>query len=187
MNGRVNRLGTKATEESPPATSVVRNRPFAGAAFGHSAPLKVNRIQASRRPLRSSESVVGVRSRPVSAEIAAVKTAWAKYQSSRHRRAVYIYLAAVYEVVGRWERSGNLLPKLRQALDLLPRPVSMRVGEAFAVAIYCTSDPAIVDPKTRSKWSRVLRVAQHHEIPPDRVEKFIRRRGGVNACNSRPK
>jgi hypothetical protein len=53
---------------------------------------------------------------------------------------------------------------------------SMRV-EPFAVVIRCTSAPDKVDGKTRSKWSRALRVAEAFKSR-DEVDQGVRQGPG---------
>jgi hypothetical protein len=59
--------------------------------------------------------------------------------------------------VMKWKREQRAWKSASLALKLRGWTTSMRV-ELFAVAIRCTSDPDKVDGKTRSKWSRALRV-----------------------------
>jgi hypothetical protein len=54
--------------------------------------------------------------------------------------------------------------------------------EPFAAVIRCTSDPAKVDKRTRSKWSRVLRYALSYKDHAEPLGQFIKRRGGINKC-----
>jgi hypothetical protein len=58
-------------------------------------------------------------------------------------------------------------------------------AEPFSVIICCTSDPDVVDAKTRSKWSRVLRYVQRFNRKGNGFKTFIKNKGGINACASR--
>jgi hypothetical protein len=58
-------------------------------------------------------------------------------------------------------------------------------SEPFAIVIFCTSDPEIVDAKTRSKWSRVLKYAAQLKPKGQRLRDFIRSNGGLNECARR--
>ena len=51
--------------------------------------------------------------------------------------------------------------------------------------ILCTADPAKVDKRTRSKWSRVLRYAMEYKTGAEPLAAFVRRKGGINACAGR--
>jgi hypothetical protein len=70
------------------------------------------------------------------------------------------------------------------ALKLQGPTTSMRV-EPFAVVIRCTSDPDKVDGKTRSKWSRALRVAEAFKGRDASIQAFIKGQGGINGCAAR--
>src|SRR5271169_2207280 len=58
-------------------------------------------------------------------------------------------------------------------------------NEPFAGMILCTADPAKVDKRTRSKWSRVLRYALQIKSHAEPLDKFIKDEGGINSCASR--
>ena len=68
-------------------------------------------------------------------------------------------------------------------LDSLEAPVPLRIGEAFAVAIYCVAPH--VDQKRRSKWARALRYAATNKPDDESIKSFFKRNGGINACASR--
>jgi hypothetical protein len=57
--------------------------------------------------------------------------------------------------------------------------------EPFAGVIRCTADPAKVDKRTRSKWSRVLRYALAFKSHSEPLDQFIKGEGGINSCASR--
>jgi hypothetical protein len=77
----------------------------------------------------------------------------------------------------------RLKEELYRLLDSLNGPVPLKIGEAFAVVIYCTAPH--VDQKSRSKWARALRFAAANKPDEESIKKFIRRKGGINACASR--
>ena len=54
--------------------------------------------------------------------------------------------------------------------------------EPFAAIIRCTADPAKVDKRTRSKWSRALRYALAYKLTSEPLDQFIKRKGGINEC-----
>jgi hypothetical protein len=45
--------------------------------------------------------------------------------------------------------------------------------EPFAAIIRCTADPAKVDKRTRSKWSRMLRYALGYKSHSEPLDQFI--------------
>ena len=86
----------------------------------------------------------------IETELAQVRNAWARYRSINDRDAVYIYLASVFAVVVRWRRLNCAVKNSKAALRLRSNPPQMK-PEPFAIVIFCTADPKIVDAKTRSK------------------------------------
>jgi hypothetical protein len=49
----------------------------------------------------------------------------------------------------------------------------------------CTADLAKADKRIRSKWSRLMRYAAAYKPDSERLDQFIRRKGGINACAAR--
>ena len=103
--------------------------------------------------------------------------------SSDNRMAVQTFLGAIFNQVSRWQAEDRLEEELYRLLDSLKAPVPLRIGEAFAVVIYCTAPH--VDQKSRSKWARALRYAAANKPDDESIRKFIKRKGGINACASR--
>jgi len=50
------------------------------------------------------------------------------------------------------------------------------------VLIYVTSNPDQVDKKARSKWSKVLQYAEAVKPEAMSIAKFVKGKGGINAC-----
>ena len=138
--------------------------------------------QANSRPVRTIVSESG-RATSVKSDLQQVKEAWQRYQSSRKRTGVYIYLGAVFRVVRKWKRSGEVGRNCRLALKQLPEPVSLSM-EPYSVVIFCTSDPVKLDAKTRSKFSRALRYAERNKGKEETLFQFMKRRGGINECTA---
>ena len=113
-----------------------------------------------------------------------LRNAWDECQRSRDRDAVYIYLTAVFDLVAWWSADGRALDRARWALRLQYADAS-RWNEPFAGVILCTSDPAKVDRRTRSKWSRVLRYALEYKPQSEPLDQFVKRKGGINICAPR--
>jgi hypothetical protein len=140
--------------------------------------------QGSQYPLLKNASVSKPLLHPVSGietELAEMDRAWRKYRSINDRDAVYIYLASVFKVVMRWRLLDCARKKSRAALRLRPNPPQLR-PEPFGIVIFCTADSEIVDAKTRSKWSRVLRYARKAKPGDQRLTDFIKSKGGLNEC-----
>ena len=113
-----------------------------------------------------------------------VRHAWVESQSSRDRNAIYGYLTAVFDLVMWWAAEDRAISRARKALRLQNIWPSDH-NEPFAEIIRCTADPAKVDKRTRSKWSRVLRYAMEYKTGAEPLAAFVRRKGGINACAGR--
>jgi hypothetical protein len=113
-----------------------------------------------------------------------LERAWEDCQSNRRRNAIYSYLNAVFSLVAWWKADNRAVERARKALRLknITRPDNV---EPFAAIIRCTADPIKVDKRARSKWSRVLRYALEYKSDSERLEPFIKRKGGINKCASR--
>lgn len=118
----------------------------------------------------------------LSSELEELRAAAKRSFTSQDRMAVHTFLGVVFKLVSRWEVESRLEEGLYRLLDSLKAPVPLKVGEAFAVVIYCTAPH--VDEKSRSKWSRALRYAALKKRPDESIKKFIKRKGGINACTS---
>jgi hypothetical protein len=112
-----------------------------------------------------------------------VRNAWEECQASRERDAIYTYLTAVFDLVSWWAAENRALERGYKALRL-QRICPFDGEDPFAAIIRCTADPAKVDKRTRSKWSRMLRYALAYKSPPEPLDAFIKRKGGINACAS---
>jgi hypothetical protein len=113
-----------------------------------------------------------------------VRTVWVDCQASRERDAIYSYLAAVFDLVAWWAAENRALERARKALRL--RHISaFDHDEPFAAIIRCTANPAKVDKRTRSKWSRALRYSISCKPIDEPLDRFIKRKGGINKCADR--
>jgi hypothetical protein len=113
-----------------------------------------------------------------------LRNAWRSFQESRNRDAVYGYLGVVFDLVAWWAAEGRALDRAGWALRLQNLDAS-KCNEPFAGVILCTADPARVDKRTRSKWSRVLRYALERKGNAEPLDRFIKRKGGINDCAAR--
>ena len=137
-----------------------------------------SRYQAAKKPIaKPTFNLI----KDIEAELVEVRKAWARYQSTNGRDAVYFFLAAVFAVVTRWQHFNCALKKSRAALRLQADPPQMK-PEPFSIVIFCTADLEVADAKTRSKWSRVLRYARKAKPGDQRLTDFIKSNGGINAC-----
>jgi hypothetical protein len=110
-----------------------------------------------------------------------VRNAWDESQARRERDAIYTYFTAVFELVAWWTAEKRALERAQKALRL--RHITpFNQEEPFAAVIRCTADPAKVDKRTRSKWSRALRYALACKSHSEPLERFMKRKGGINSC-----
>jgi hypothetical protein len=117
-------------------------------------------------------------------DIKRIRGIWAKCQRRRRRDAIYTYLSAVYDLVTWWAAEGREVERARRALRSRLLDVPER-EDPFAAIIRCTTDPARVDMRTRSKWSRVMRYATAIKDQAEPFQQFVQRKGGINECNAR--
>src|SRR5260370_29923039 len=110
-----------------------------------------------------------------------VRNAWDESQARRDRDAIYGYLTAVFELVAWWSAEKRALQCAQKALQLR-RIIPSDHEEPFAAIIRCTADPAKVDKRTRSKWSRALRYALAYKPLSETLDKFMKRKAGINSC-----
>lgn len=113
-----------------------------------------------------------------------VRNAWDECHASRDRDAVYGYLSAVFDLIAWWVAEDRALERAHKALRL-QRICPFDGEDPFAAVIRCTADPAKVDKRTRSKWSRMLRYALAYKHIAEPLGQFIKRKGGINECASR--
>jgi hypothetical protein len=113
-----------------------------------------------------------------------VRNAWDECQAHRERDAIYSYLTAVFDLVAWWAAENCALARARKALRLQNIWPSDH-DEPFAAVIRCTADPAKVDKRTRSKWSRVLRYAMEYKSSSEPLAAFVQRKGGINESAAR--
>jgi hypothetical protein len=113
-----------------------------------------------------------------------VQNAWDESQARRERDAIYPYLTAVFELVAWWMAEKRARERAHKGLRL--RNITPFDDEdPFAAIIRCTSDPSKVDKRTRSKWSRALRYALAYKSCSERLDQFMKRKGGINECAER--
>jgi hypothetical protein len=110
-----------------------------------------------------------------------VRNAWDECQASRERDAIYVYLTAVFDLVAWWAAENRALERAQKALRMR-HIIPSDHDEPFAAVIRCTADPAKIDKRTRSKWSRALRYALASKPASKPLDQFIKRKGGINRC-----
>jgi len=114
-------------------------------------------------------------------DLTRVRNAWDECQAQRERDAIYSYLTAVFDLVAWWAAENCAVARARKALRL-QNIWPTDHDEPFAAIIRCTADREKVDKRTRSKWSRVLRYAMEYKATSEPLDKFVKRKGGINEC-----
>jgi hypothetical protein len=137
----------------------------------------------TRLSAKNERQALPLKKSRLSSELEVLKAVSKRTFSSGNRMAVQTFLGAIFNQVSRWEAEDRLEEGLYRLLDSLKAPVPLRIGEAFAVVIYCTAPH--VDKKSRSKWARAMRYAAATKPDDEPIKKFIKRKGGINACASR--
>jgi hypothetical protein len=136
------------------------------------------------REVRSGTDAIPYTKYALERDLERVQEAWDDSQADRRRDAIYGYLKVVYDLVSWWSAERAEVDRARQALrlrGLLPWPRE----DVYAAIIRCTADPARVDKRTRSKWSRVLRYVQMQKDDAEPLAAFMKRKGGINKCTVR--
>ncbi len=121
--------------------------------------------------------------RSIERQFAQARKAWARYQSTRQRDAIYGYLSVVFEIVQRWKMFGNVKAYSVHAHTDANRRGKTRSRDPYSITIFCTSDSRIVDAKTRSEWSKALQFAARTKPAGQPVWTFMKSQGGINECS----
>ena len=137
----------------------------------------------TRLSAKNERQTLPLKKSRLSSELAELKAVSKRTFSSGNRMAVHGFLGAIFNQVSVWEVEDRVEEGLYRLLDSLKAPVRLRIGEAFAVAIYCIAPRA--DKKSRSKWARALRYAAANKPDDEPIRRFFKRNGGINACASR--
>ena len=87
-------------------------------------------------------------------------------------------------MVSWWAAEGRETDRARRALRQQRLEASDR-EDPFAAVIRCTAAPTQADKRTWSKWSRVMCYAAAYKPDSEPLDRFIRRKGGINACAAR--
>jgi hypothetical protein len=145
--------------------------------------MQLHSAQTSHPRLSPKESIP-YSSAAMRQDLERLRGIWEDVQSSRDRNAIYGYLTAVYALVSWWDAEGREIDRSRRALRLRCLEPSDR-EDPFAPIIRCTTDAKKADKRTRSKWSRVMRYAAVYKPDSEPLDRFVKRKGGINACVAR--
>jgi hypothetical protein len=117
-------------------------------------------------------------------KLADVREMWSYYQTTKNRSSVYAYLHMVFMQVDWWTKSPEEKAAELQIHKEANPDIKLPADE-YALVIACTADPKMMDDKTRSKLSRVLRYAEEFKPPKELLRDFLQRKGGINKCAAR--
>lgn len=121
---------------------------------------------------------------PLTHELHRLRAAWRKFRRDRDRDSIYPFLAEVFGLVAWWKvenRSNAWSCRLIKARGIV-RP---RILEPYHAVIVAAVHPTILDKRTISKWSRVLRYAGDCKSVGEGLAAFVKRKGGLNECAAR--
>jgi hypothetical protein len=118
---------------------------------------------------------------PVGTGVVRAVRAWTNYLSNREFDcdAIYIYLTTVFEIIQEWRQEGKAKQYSLQALKRAEFSIRMK-PDPYARLIYCTSKED--DPKSRSKWAKVMGWVKKYNKRGHSFDKFVKRHGGLNDC-----
>jgi hypothetical protein len=157
------------------------NSPSAVGAVSNSGPA-LHRVMPKAVWRSTADSADNAAKPHVTRRLEKVCDAWAEFQASRVRNAVYGYLEAVFAAVIHYKvRRKNKL--LRNAFKFAGLPFDGN-ADPFSAVIRCTCGRN-ADGKTISKWARALPYVAHCNVRAMELEAFMKEVGGVNACADR--
>ena len=134
--------------------------------------------------MNSSSDGISYTQQSLRLDIARVQRAWKKYQKTSGRDAVYKFLNEVLELLLIWQGDQKAGGRARRALFELGCE-STENPEPFTALLIAAAHPKLIDARTLAKWSRVLRLAEALKLPKTSLRRFIKKRGGINACAAR--
>jgi hypothetical protein len=116
----------------------------------------------------------------VKADVLRAQKAWR--ERSHGRDGIYDYLQVVFEIGKRWKRDGAGIKNLIIVRQHCNHPNEPKSGMArFPVIIWATATlPATDKGKSRSKWSRLLQLAE--QWGGETIKEFVLKYGGINEC-----
>jgi len=120
------------------------------------------------------------REAPVKADILRARKAWR--ERSHGRDGIYDYLQVVFEIGKRWKRDGAGIKNSKIVRRNCNHPNEPKSGMTrFPVIIWATAKlPASDNGKTRSKYSRLLELAE--QWGGETIKEFVLEYGGINEC-----
>jgi len=108
---------------------------------------------------------------------------WRNVQSDRHRSAIYKFLTAVFELIEWWRVERLVICRANRALALTGSRAIDRC-DPFSAVFVAAIAPRKLERRKLSKYTRALRFAAAHKPPGKRLDRFIKKYGGLNGCGS---
>jgi len=108
---------------------------------------------------------------------------WRKVQSDRRRDAIYGFLTGVYDLIECWQVERQVVQRVKRTLAIAGM-AALEPREPFGAIITAAIAPNRLERRKLSKYARALRFAAAHKAPGKRLDRFIKRHGGLNACAS---
>jgi hypothetical protein len=139
--------------------------------------------EAQRPPAEWARSVAYPKE-SLAADLARLGDTWRSVQTSRDRDAIFAYLTEVFELVRWWAFEGQAKERAARALAFKEVPIPKNI-ESYRAVVAASLAPETMDKRTVSKWSRALRFAAACKSDKIRLQKFIKRQGGINACTAK--
>lgn len=128
---------------------------------------------------KKSRPDISYSSEALNQDLGRLSQAYEIFQQSRNRNAIYPFLSAVYDLFIWWDTEGRASIRVHRALwmrgNLTPQDMDPIAGLLIIAA-------AQLDKRTRCKWSQVLNYVVAQKGPSEPLDRFIKRKGGINAC-----
>lgn len=106
---------------------------------------------------------------------------WRDVRSDRDRDAIYGFLTGVYELVEWWLVERLVIHRAKRALVITGNSAPKHC-EPFSAVLIAAIAPDNLERRRLSKYARALRFAASHKRPGKRLDRFIKRHGGLNGC-----
>jgi hypothetical protein len=133
------------------------------------------------RPRSNRSPMVAYSDAALEKDLQRVGEAWETLEATRRRTAIYPFLTAVFELVAWWAAEGMASGRAQRAIRKTMM-ASLPGIDPFAAIILVAAYPKRLDRRAVSRWSRVLRYALAYKPRSERLERFVRRKGGLNKC-----
>src|SRR4029079_14878005 len=87
----------------------------------------------------------------------------------------------IYDLVECWEVENQVAQRAKRALAISGN-AAIEQPEPFGAVLTAAISPRRLDRRKFSKYTRALRFAASRKRPGKRLDRFMRRHGGLNGC-----